>query len=155
MNIEALRRAAEEAATSLNLFILDLKERPGNAFAIFVDGEDFVTLEKLSRLNKLIEAAFDRDMEDFSLEVSSPGATTPLTDRRQLPKHLGAPMQLLMNDGKKVKGELSALNEEGLTLRWKERVPKEIGKGKQTIEREEFFAFSQVKEAKRTVNFNR
>ena len=127
---EVTRKAAEEKG----LFVLDIKSRPGNVFSIFVDGDDFVTLEQLGQLNRAIDSAFDRDQEDYSLEVSSPGALEPLVERRQFPKHVGELMQVELKDGQKLKGSLELVDEESVELRWKERVPKEFGKGKRTVE---------------------
>jgi ribosome maturation factor RimP len=154
MDLEALRKVTEKAANDLSLFVLEIKSRPGNVFSVFVDGDDFVTLEKLGRLNRAINDAFDRDVEDFSMEVSTPGATAPLQFPRQFAKHVGHPFQVELKDGQKWKGELSKVTEEGIEVRWKERVPKEIGKGKMTVERVETASFGDIAKAKRTVNFN-
>lgn len=154
MQLESLREVSEKSAEELGLFVLEIKSRPGNVFSIYVDGDEYVTLEQLRKLNRSIEAAFDREQEDYSLEVSSPGASSPLQFPRQYHKHKGHPFQVELLDGQKWKGELLEVSEEGVTLRWKERVPKEIGKGKQTVERTAFARFEEIAKAKRTVNFN-
>ena len=74
MDLDSLHEVTRKAAEEKGLFVLDIKSRPGNVFSIFVDGDDFVTLEQLGQLNRAIDSAFDRDQEDYSLEVSSPGA---------------------------------------------------------------------------------
>lgn len=154
MDIEALREVAERAAEENGLFVLEIKNRPGNVFSIFLDGDEFATLEKLGKVNRSIDAAFDREEEDFSLEVSSPGASEPLTMKRQYPKHLGNPMQVVLTDGQKFKGELTKVGEEDIELTWKARVPKEIGKGKRTVELKQSIRYDEIAKAKRTVNFN-
>lgn len=153
MDLDALTEVTRKAAEEQGLFVVDIKSRPGNVFSIFVDGDDFVTMKELGKLNRAIDSAFDRDQEDYSLEVSSPGALEPLVQRRQFPKHVGEPMQLELKDGHKLKGSLELVDEESVELKWKERVPKEIGKGKRTVEIRRTIPFEEIQTAKRTVNF--
>jgi len=153
MDLDSLHEVTRKAAEEKGLFVLDIKSRPGNVFSIFVDGDDFVTLEQLGQLNRAIDSAFDRDQEDYSLEVSSPGALEPLVERRQFPKHVGELMQVELKDGQKLKGSLELVDEGSVELRWKERVPKEIGKGKRTVEIRRTIPFEEIETAKRTVNF--
>jgi ribosome maturation factor RimP len=155
MQLESLREVSEKSAEELGLFVLEIKSRPGNVFSIYVDGDEPVTLAQLGKLNRAIDDAFDRELEDYSLEVSSPGASSPLHFPRQYHKHVGHPFQVELVDGQKWKGELAEVSDEGVSLRWKERVPKEIGKGKQTVERTIHVRFEEIAKAKRTVNFNK
>ena len=67
MDLDSLHEVTRKAAEEKGLFVLDIKSRPGNVFSIFVDGDDFVTLEQLGQLNRAIDSAFDRDQEDYSL----------------------------------------------------------------------------------------
>jgi ribosome maturation factor RimP len=77
----------------------------------------------------------------------------PLVERRQFPKHVGELMQVELKDGQKLKGSLELVDEGSVELRWKERVPKEIGKGKRTVEIRRTIPFEEIETAKRTVNF--
>ena len=46
------------------------------------------------------------------------------------------------------KGNLSKANQEGITLEWKAREPKPVGKGKVTVTKTKKLAFASIKKAK-------
>ena len=52
-----------------------------------------------------------------------------------------------------IEGTLVDLNEEGISLQWKVREPKPIGKGKITVEKNATIAFKSIKEAKVKITF--
>ena len=62
-------------------------------------------------------------------------------------------MQMELKDGQKLKGNLELVDDKAVELRWKERVPKELGKGKRTVEIRRTIPFEEIETAKRTVNF--
>ena len=76
-------------------------------------------------------AALDREEFDFSLEVSSAGATAPLDLPRQYHKHLGRILEV-KTEALEVKGTLESVGAHEIVLSWKAREPKPIGKGKHT-----------------------
>jgi ribosome maturation factor RimP len=94
----------------------------------------------------------DREEEDFGLEVTSAGATTPLTMPRQYVKNLGRKLEVQTKEGK-IEGNLTAADQDNITLEWKAREPKPIGKGKHTVEKKQLIAFSEIIEAKVVLKF--
>lgn len=56
-------------------------------------------------------------------------------------------------EGKEVEGELIKATDEGITLKWKERRPKEIGKGKETVEVEREILYSEIRKALVIIKF--
>ena len=52
-----------------------------------------------------------------------------------------------------IEGTLVDLNKEGISLQWKVREPKPIGKGKVTVEKNATIAFESIKEAKVKIRF--
>ena len=66
---------------------------------------------------------FDREEEDFSLEVTSPDIAEPLKVKRQYVKNLNRILSVKLND-QKIEGTLSEVNKEDIVLTWKAREPK-------------------------------
>ena len=64
-------------------------------------------------------------MEDYELEVGSAGLTAPFKVRRQYLKNVGNTVEVLTSDGRKLRGTLAAVADEGFTLRCrtKEKAP--------------------------------
>jgi ribosome maturation factor RimP len=95
----------------------------------------------------------DREVEDYSLEVSSPDLTKPLKVTRQYMKNVGRDLAVKKADKSKTEGELIAATESDITLltSQKEEVPGK--KGKKLVEREVTIPYSEISEAKVMIRF--
>lgn len=136
-----------------NLFLIDLKIKGNNEIVVVIDGDQGVTVQDCINVSRKVEHNLDREEEDFSLEVMSAGATEPLINTRQYKKNEGRDLEVVLQDGSKIAGNLIQVHDEGIVLFWKERVPKEVGKGKITVEKEEVIAFEAIKQAKVKIKF--
>ena len=77
-----------------------------NRIVVEIDSYSSVSIDDCVRLNGIIESHFDRDVEDYELEVGSAGLTSPLRVKAQYDKNVGNPVEVLTNDGRKLKGTL-------------------------------------------------
>jgi ribosome maturation factor RimP len=130
-----------------DLFLIEFSLSGDNAIKIVIDGDNGVLVEDCMFISRAIEHNIDRDEYDFSLEVLSSGASTPLVLRRQYKKHVGRNLEVKTLDSKTFEGELTIVNDEGVVLMWKTREPKPLGKGKVTVTKEASVAFNNIKEA--------
>ncbi len=136
-----------------DLFLIDFSLSGDNAIKIVIDGDNGVLVEDCMFVSRAIEHNIDREEHDFSLEVLSSGAATPLALPRQYKKHIGRNLEVKTIDGKNLEGELTDVNDEGVVLKWKTREPKPIGKGKVTVTKEANVTFENIKEAKVKIKF--
>ena len=136
-----------------DLFLIDFSLSGDNAIKIVIDGDNGVLVEDCMFISRAIEHNIDRDEHDFSLEVLSSGAASPLTLPRQYHKHIGRNLEIKTLEGDNVEGELAVVNDEGVVLKWKTREPKPVGKGKVTVTKEAKVAFNDIKEAKVKIKF--
>ncbi|WP_400075095.1 ribosome assembly cofactor RimP [Winogradskyella sp. R77965] len=136
-----------------DLFLIDFSMSADNAIKIVIDGDNGVLVEDCMFISRAIEHNVDRDEHDFSLEVLSSGATTPLTLPRQYKKHVGRNLEVKTLDGQNLEGELIEVNDNGMVLKWKTREPKPVGKGKVTVTKEANVTFDNIKEAKVKIKF--
>lgn len=139
-----LDEALEERS---DLFLLDLSVSTDNSIKVVIDGDRGVLVEDCMYVSRAIEHNIDRDEHDFSLEVLSAGATTPLVMPRQYSKHVGRNLQVKTEQGELFEGQLKAVEDDTILLTWKTREPKPIGKGKITVVKEQIIAFGDIKEA--------
>ncbi len=153
MDLNQLRVVAEEAAAKQNLFLVDITASADKRFCVYVDGDTHVNVDQLTAINRDIDAQFDREVEDYALEVSSPGMGSAFKVFRQYQKHVGREIKVRKLDGSEFQGILSECQDDFITLTWTERVPKEIGKGKMSVQKQLNIAFSEIKETKRIYNF--
>lgn len=137
-----------------SLFLIDLTVSENRKIDIIIDGDNGVSLNDCIGISRYVEHRLDREKEDFSIEVSSPGATTPLQHKRQFKKNIGRTLKIVLASGEKVKGKLKDANDTNVTLEWKTREPKPVGKGKRTVVKQLESAYEDIEEAKVIIQFN-
>ena len=148
--VESLLNKALEEHSSL--FLVDFKMGGDNSIKVVLDGDEGVNLQDCMNISRAIEHNLDREEEDFSLEVTSAGATSPLRLPRQYNKNVGRKLQVKTNS-EQLEGTLVATSTDSITLEWKAREPKPVGKGKVTVQKKQEIAFSDIQEAKVKLKF--
>jgi len=151
-----LVRSLLDEALELNeeLFLVDFDINEANHISVIVDGDKGVTVSECMRVSRNIEQNMDREEEDFSLEVSSFDISHSLTMPRQYIKNVGRKFKVKTINDEKFEGTLLNFTDDNkFVLQWKERVPKTLGKGKMTVEKQQEFSIDDVKEAKVVIIF--
>lgn len=103
-----------------DLFLVEVKSAPGNKITVLLDGDNGVTIDNCTRVNKALykfieETALFGD-NNFSLEVSSPGVDKPLKLLRQYNRNIGRKIEVILNNGTKLEGILTSVTNEEITL---------------------------------------
>lgn len=148
--VKSLLNEALEAMPSI--FLIDYTIGGDNTIRIILDGDNGVNLQDCMKVSRAIEHNLDREENDFSLEVTSAGATTPLVLPRQYKKNLGRKLAVRTGE-EKLEGQLVQASEEQITLEWKTREPKPVGKGKVTVLKTQDIALADIHEAKVVLKF--
>tara|TARA_X000000368_G_scaffold418891_1_gene420570 strand:+ start:2115 stop:2627 length:513 start_codon:yes stop_codon:yes gene_type:complete len=131
-----------------DLFLIDMDIALDNSIKIIIDGDNGVTVEDCIYVSRSIEHNIDRDEHDFSLEVTSSGAVTPLSSIRQYIKNIGRILVVKTKDDLKYEAKLVNANSNQISLFWKQREKKPIGKGKITVEKKIDLLYKDIVEAK-------
>lgn len=137
----------------LDLFLIDFDVLDNNTIRVVIDGDKGVLVEDCIFVSRAIEHNLDREEEDFSLEVTSAGATSPLSHIRQYKKNIGRTVSIKAANNQKFEALLAEVNDEGVKLEWKAREPKPIGKGKITVQKEATLAYKDIIETKVKIKF--
>lgn len=153
IDIERVKDLTLKAIEEQGAFLVEFSVGADNRIAVHADHPDGITLEMLTAISRGVEHNLDREQEDFAIEVSSPGLGLPFKVEQQYTMSVGKPVSVVLNDGGEMKGELKEYDGETLALSWKERVPKEVGKGKQTVVREERIKLEDIKETRLEIRF--
>ncbi len=149
---KAQKLLEEALAENPSLFLIDYKIQPNNSIEVIIDGDDGVKVEDCIAISRAIEHNLDRDDEDFSLQVMSSGVSEGLQHIRQYKKNIGRKLKVKTQD-ETFEGELISVTEEAVTLTWKAREPKPVGKGKVTVTKEANVAYENIVEAKVMITF--
>jgi len=148
---ELLNRALEN---NKSLFLIDFSILNDNQIRVVIDGDDGVTVKDCIAVSREIEHNLDREEVDFSLDVASAGVSEPLVNVRQYIKNVGRKLAVKTQEGKILEGNLTKADSKEITLQWKVREPKPIGKGKVTVQKELVLDYKDILEAKVMVTFN-
>lgn len=149
--VKALVDEALEKNSSL--FLIDLSISLENKIKVTVDGDNGVPLSECIRISRNVEHNLDREEEDFSLEVTTPDISQPLSEKRQYVKNIGRILKVKTISDDRIEGNLVTANDDQIELRWKAREPKPIGKGKVTVEKTATILYKDIKEAKVKIVF--
>lgn len=148
-----IRELAETALEGTESFLVDVHVTPMNKIIVLIDRDGGVNIRQCVEVSRFIEKSLDREAEDFELEVSSAGLDQPFKVLRQYLKNMGKEVDVKLKDGKKIKGNLVAATEEGITIQQinKERI--EGRKAKLSVEKNIEIKFPEIKETKVVIKF--
>jgi len=142
----------EALALNESLYLIDLSISESNKIKVTIDGDKGVPLSECIRVSRNVEHNFDREEEDFSLEVSTPDISNPLKVKRQYIKNLNRILKVTTSE-QEMEGVLVEADEDKIVLNWKAREPKPIGKGKVTVQKTAMILYKDIKEAKVKIVF--
>lgn len=141
----------EKIIRETEIFLVDITVTAKNKILIWIDKKDGITIDECAEISKKLENHLDRSIEDFELEVSSPGLDTSFRVRQQYDKNIGREIEIVTEDNKIHQGELLQVTEDGIKL---EIIKNKKGKGKKEDQATELsLGFNQIKSAKVIVTF--
>lgn len=108
---ELLKQTVTDAMAGSDLFLTNITVSGDNDITVEIDSATGVDIDACAAITRAIEAAFDRDTEDYSLEVGSAGITSPMRVRGQFVKNVGNDVEVLKHDGHKLHGVLTLVAE--------------------------------------------
>ena len=133
--------------------MVDFNVSTDNAIKIILDSDKDINLEDCINISREIEGLLDREVVDFSLEVSSAGVGNPLKFPRQYFKNIGRKLEVILCNGAMLSGQLIKVEDRLIELQWKQREPKPIGKGKVTVTKNKIITFDEINQSKVIIKF--
>ena len=156
MEKELIEKTIRAAVEQRGCFLVDITLSKDNDVVISIEKEvGDVDLDDCVAVNDAFLAAFDKDVEDYSLTVSSAGLDQPFKVAGQYRKAVGSPVVALLKGGAKLTGVLTAADDEGICLRYSRKETVEGKKKKVTVEHEDRFLFSEINSVKPHVEFKK
>ena len=99
-----------------NAFLVSIVLTSANNITVKADSFEGLTFKRLKMINRKVEALLDREVEDFSLMVSSPGLDQPLKVHNQYLLNIDRTLKVLTKESKTVIGKLTTVNDDEITL---------------------------------------
>lgn len=144
INEKFIRNIVEENISGSDHYLVDVVIRSGNKIMVLLDGDNGVSIKDCVSISRAIEGSLDRDVEDFALDVSSPGLDQPFRVLRQYTKNVGKTIKVKHANGDTYVGKLKDVDDVGIKLLITEK--KE--------EREESIPYTDIKETRIVISFN-
>lgn len=151
---DLLARTVEDAISGTDIFLVDVTVSPSNDITVEIDSPEGIDIDTCAAITRRIEETFDRDTEDYALEVGSAGLTAPFKVRGQYLKNICNEVELLTRDGRKLQGVLTAVADNGdFTVAVPTKVKPEGAKRPQTVDVAHTFSPADCKWVKYLINF--
>lgn len=136
------------------LFLVDVTISNGNNVRVLVDSLEGVKVAECAEISRGLSAELDLIDEDHSLEVSSPGLDAPLVLKQQYQKNIGRDVEVIFIDGKKKKGKLLAIGDNGIEIEVSEKaIAGGSQKKKKNILVKKNVTFDEIKSTKVVISF--
>jgi len=148
-----VREVVEKEIAGTDLFLVDLGVSTGNAISVMIDSMVGVPISTCIELSRAIEKNFDREIEDFELQVASAGIGQPFQVIQQYHKNIEKEVEVLTKEGIKLKGKLLTVGENAIKIEVEEKIKVEGKKKKQIVQKIHSFTFDQIKSTKDIITF--
>jgi len=143
----------EAGLKDTDIFLVETEVRKGNYIRIYIDSPGGVTIEECTKVSRIIESGLDRTIEDFELEVSSPGLNVPLKVLPQYLKNIGKEVEVIKNDGVKLSGKMIRADNQGIMLEVMKDAPGTKEETDIYSTRNEYISFSDIKSTRVQIIF--
>lgn len=148
IDIEKLKAFCEAYIKDRGYFLTDLTVSKDNDIVVEIDNMEGVDLDFCATMTRAIESEFDREKEDYSLEVGSAGLSSPFKVAMQYVKNIGTEVETLTKAGEKLKGTLKSADESSFVITIETKEKPEGAKKKIVVEKDIEFNYTDVKYTK-------
>ncbi len=150
---QLLTQTVEASIADTDMIIVDIIINPGNSIVVELDSTQGIDIESCAKITRDIEAVFDREVEDYELEVGSAGLTSPFKVKGQYVKNIGNDVEVLSKDGRKLHGTLTEVNDDCFTIEIEQKIKEPGAKRPKMVKSPVVFNFNDTKSVKYLINF--
>jgi len=120
---------------------------------VSIDDFNGLTILECKRISRFVESQLDREIEDFSLELGSPGLSKSFIVDEQYKKALNTEVEVVLIDGEKLCGILTNFMDGSIEITESKRV--KIKNKKQDIEEKHIVLINNIKTTKSVITFSK
>lgn len=152
ISTDQLAQALERQLAGTPVFVVTAEVRPNGKATVEVDNASHIGLEELASINRGLRDTFGPALDDVELEVGSPGMGRPFKVPAQYHKNIGRLVEVKLNDGRTITGELASVNDRSVELRVL-RPSKVKGRAPKLDEQRTAFAFADIHATRTPITF--
>jgi ribosome maturation factor RimP len=146
-------KVIETADLEKEFVVVDIDVKPVNKFTVYLESLAGITIGDCIMVSRLVEQNFNRDEEDYELNVSSAGIDRPLIAPLQYIKNIGRDVEVKLSDGDSFIGKLTEYNERTLKVICQVKEKDEKSKKTKKFEKEFEIELSNIKTVTVVVSF--
>jgi ribosome maturation factor RimP len=135
------------------MFLVEINVSQRNVINVFVDSYDGLTIEQCISISRHVEHSFDREEEDFELQVSSPGLSEKFKVKEQFYKYIGREIEIVTVSDVELEGVIQSATDEEIILETSARELVEGQKKKQLVVKQHHLKYDEIKSAKAVISF--
>jgi len=149
---ERIQFLATQSIADESQFLVDLivnsKSNPIK-ITLVLDGDKGVSIDDCANVSRALSKALDEEsmLENYALEVTTPGVDQPLKLKRQYFKNIGRQLKVQLKDKKIERGQLVAVTEEAIIIEH------EVKEGKKKELKKTSFTFPEIERTIVEVSF--
>ncbi len=154
MNKEQITKAVEPALAQMGCFLVDVTVSAANDIEVIIEKEEGeMDWDHCAAIDKVVHEAFDQDVEDYALTVSSAGLDRPFKVLKQYQKALGTQVDVKFKGGKRLMATLTAATEDSIELQYTALEAVEGQKKKQKVEHKDSFSLTEINSVTPYIDF--
>lgn len=154
INKEVLKTLVEEWLQNGDYFLVDIIFSADDRIVIEIDHADGVWIEDCAELSRFLQEKLGDELGDYELEVGSAGLGQPFKVEQQYKNHIGDEVEVLQQDGIKLKGILKAVDGRQFTMTVQEKQHVEGKKRPVIVDVDKTYSMDEVKSVKYLLAFN-
>jgi ribosome maturation factor RimP len=149
---ESIKELVEQSLADQNHFLVDLvvnsKSNPIK-ITVVLDGDKGISIDDCATVSRTFAALLDEEnsLENYALEVTTPGLDQPLKLKRQYVKNIGREVKIQLKDKKIERGKLVESTEDTVVIEH------EVKEGKQKELKKTTFTFEEIERTIVEVSF--
>ncbi len=123
MNEVRIREVTQSILEQEELFLVDIVIKGNQShhkLIVLADGDEGISIDQCGKVSRQLGSIIEEEdliSEKYTLEVSSPGLDFPLTIGRQYTKNVGRILDVVLNNGEQIEGELVNVDKNKISLK--------------------------------------
>lgn len=117
---EAVVKFLDEIISTTDYYLVDVvvsDSKIRKKITVFIDSDEGISIDECGEVSRKLGNELEEIIDvAFVLEVSSPGADSPLKFERQYVKNIGRTLKIILDDLSEVKGTLSQVSNGKITI---------------------------------------
>lgn len=146
-----IENIVKDELNSDDYFIVGIQNKQ-DTIKVIIDGYKGIDLDKCGEITRKLRSSLGEKVDDYNIEVTSPGLTSAFQVTDQYKKNIGQKVETLLKTGEKITGKLQEVNPDNILIEEKKRIKTDKNK-KKTVREEKTIKFDDIKYTKLIISF--